>query len=154
MAYDRISNHSIQAIAGMNLAKKGNVRAGLRIIGWGRASPADRPVGGALLPDRGGVRLELLLPAPLLLLCSASAAFAQINIDVGKITCQQFAQAKTVAAPIAAAWLSGYYYGRAGNPSIDLHQLQEQVDNLIYYCWQEKNFELPVMQAIEQSLAR
>ena len=78
----------------MNLAKKGNVRAGLRLMDRGCASPADRSVGGALLLDGGNARLELLLLAPLLLLCSGFPAFAQVNIDAGQITCQQFAEAR------------------------------------------------------------
>jgi len=86
----------------------------------------------------------------LLSLCLSPEARAQVTIDAGKITCQQFVQSKIAAIPIAAAWLSGYYHGKAGNPSIDLQQLQGNVDKLEHYCRQEKNFKQPVMQAIEQ----
>jgi len=86
----------------------------------------------------------------LLSLWLSPEAFAQVTIDAGKITCQQFVQSKITAIPIAAAWLSGYYHGKAGNPSIDLQQVQGNVDKLEHYCRQEKNFKLPVMQAIEQ----
>jgi acid stress chaperone HdeB len=97
---------------------------------------------------------KLFLPALLLSLCPAFPAIAQVTIDAGKITCQQFAQSKVAAVPIAAAWLSGYYHGKAGNPIIDLQQLQGNVDKLERYCQQEKNFKLPVMQAIEQLFVR
>jgi len=49
-----------------------------------------------------------------------------------------------------AAWLSGYYNAKRGNQVIDLQAMHESVSKLEKYCYEEKNFKVPVMQAVEQ----
>jgi acid stress chaperone HdeB len=79
---------------------------------------------------------------------------AQVVIDVSKITCDQYVHSKISTPNYIAAWLSGYYNAKRGNRVIDLQGLQENVNKLEKYCYEEKNFKVPVMQAVEQLFGR
>jgi hypothetical protein len=46
--------------------------------------------------------------------------------------------------------LSGFYHGKRDNRIIDTQGFEENLSKLERFCYQEKNFKLPVMQAIEQ----
>jgi hypothetical protein len=43
---------------------------------------------------------------------STSLANGQVTIDVSKITCNQFAQAKVGSPKTTAVWLNGFYHGK------------------------------------------
>ena len=81
-----------------------------------------------------------------------SSAQAQVTVDASKITCDQFVHGKVGATRTVAAWLSGFYNGKRNNAVIDTQNLQANLDKLEKFCTYEKNFSLPVMQAIEQAL--
>jgi len=81
---------------------------------------------------------------------SSTATRAQMTLDVAKMSCEQFAHSKIAPLRIAAAWLSGYYHGKRNNPVIEMQTLEANADKLEIYCGQEKNYKVPVMQAIEQ----
>ena len=83
----------------------------------------------------------------------ASTAQAQVSIDVSKITCDQYVHAKIATPMYLAAWLSGYYNAKRNNRIIDLQTLEENVSKLQNYCYDEKNFKVPVMKAVEQVLS-
>ena len=85
-----------------------------------------------------------------LILCSVPSAQAQVTIDATKITCDQFVHSKVGAPRVTAAWLSGFYNGKRDNRIIDTQDLEENLSKLENFCYQEKNFKLPVMQAIEE----
>src|SRR5215211_6472623 len=85
-----------------------------------------------------------------LILCSASFARAQVTIDATKITCDQFVHSKAGTPRITAAWLSGFYHGKRDNRIVDPQQFEENLSKLEQFCYEEKNFKLPVMQAIER----
>ena len=74
---------------------------------------------------------------------------AQVTIDVSKITCDQYVHSKITVPNYIAAWMSGYYSAKQNNSFIDIQDLQEKVGKLQNYCYQEKNFRVPVMRAIE-----
>jgi len=51
-----------------------------------------------------------------------------------------------------AAWLSGFYSGRRDSPVIDTQAFEANLTKLEKFCYDEKNFGIPVMQAIEQAI--
>lgn len=77
---------------------------------------------------------------------------AQVTIDASKITCDQFVHGKVGNPRTMAAWLSGFYNGKRDNPVIDTKNFQANVNKLEKFCYDEKNFSLPVMQAIERAM--
>ena len=86
----------------------------------------------------------------LLAVASASSAKAQATIDISKITCDQYVHSKISTPNYIAAWLSGYYNAKRNNRLIDTQALQDNVSKLQNYCYEEKNFKVPVMKAIEE----
>ena len=86
----------------------------------------------------------------LLAIASASSAKAQATIDVSKITCDQYVHSKISTPNYIAAWLSGYYNAKRNNRLIDTQALEDNVSKLQNYCYEEKNFKVPVMKAIEE----
>ena len=90
----------------------------------------------------------------LLAIASASSAKAQATIDVSKITCDQYVHSKISTPNYIAAWLSGYYNAKRNNRLIDTQALQDNVSKLQNYCYEEKNFKVPVMKAIEDSFGK
>ena len=96
---------------------------------------------------------------------------AQVSIDVSKITCDEYVHDK-IPTPdfvsfsavgslearsmlsrwLIAAWLSGYYHAKRNNWIIDLASFEDNVSKLTNYCYDEKNFKVPIMEAVEQVL--
>jgi len=95
------------------------------------------------------MRPKLAVAGLLLVVVSASPAKAQATIDVSKITCDQYVHSKISTPNLIAAWLSGYYSAKRNNQLIDTQVLQDNVSKLQNYCYEEKNFKVPVMKAIE-----
>lgn len=89
--------------------------------------------------------LVLVLPLP-------SSADAQVRIDASKITCDQFVHGKVGVPRTVAAWLSGFYNGKRDSSVLDIREFEKDVIKLQDFCYQEKNFDLPVMQAIDQAI--
>jgi acid stress chaperone HdeB len=79
-----------------------------------------------------------------------SPIHAQITLDVAKITCDQYVHSKITTPNYIAAWLSGYYNAKQNNSIVDPQEIHERVDKLQNYCYDEKNFKVPVMKAIEE----
>ena len=75
---------------------------------------------------------------------------AQVAIDVSKINCDQFVHSKIATPNLVAAWFSGYYSAKQNNNLIDMQDLQEKVGKLQKYCYEEKNFKVPLMRAVEE----
>ena len=73
-------------------------------------------------------------------------------VDVSKITCDQYVHAKITTPNLIAAWLSGYYNAKRNNTIIDLETLEDNVSKVKNYCYDEKNFKVPIMKAVEQVL--
>ena len=97
------------------------------------------------------------------------SAQAQVSIDVSKITCDQYVHDKiptpdfasfsaaavgslqaraTLSRRLIATWLSGYSHAKSNNLIIDLESFEENVNKLNNYCYDEKNFKVPIMEAI------
>jgi hypothetical protein len=81
---------------------------------------------------------------------SATAAQAQVTLDVTKVTCGQFVTYKVTNPKYLAVWLSGYDHGRRGDTLVDTQQLVANADKLESYCL--KNPDVLMMQAAETIL--
>jgi len=86
----------------------------------------------------------------ILAVAAASSAQAQVTIDVSKITCDQYVHSKIATPNYIAAWLDGYYNAKRNNRIIATEDLHNNVGKLQTYCYDEKNFKVPVMKAIEE----
>jgi len=84
--------------------------------------------------------------------CAGSSAIAQVTVDVSKITCDQYVHSRIAAPRLVGAWLSGYYNAKRDNLTLDLQNFEANLTKLEQFCYQEKNFKIPVMQAVEQVL--
>ena len=85
-------------------------------------------------------------------LAASRSARAQVTVDVTKINCDQFVHHKISEPRLIAAWLSGYYNAKRNNLMVDLQTLEENATKVQNYCYDEKNFKVPVMKAVERVL--
>ena len=90
----------------------------------------------------------------ILTLVLALPAQAQISLDISKITCGQFVHSEIAPPRTLAAWLSGFHHGRRNDQTIDPKQFEANLSKLTDFCYDEKNFKLPVMQAVEAVLSK
>jgi acid stress chaperone HdeB len=93
-------------------------------------------------------RLKLLGPSLAILL--ASAAQAQVTIDVSKITCEQLLQNKVADKRNLAIWLSGFQAGKRNDPVVDRLAVESNAERITGYCYSNPN--VAVMQAIDTAL--
>ena len=98
------------------------------------------------------MRGDLVLLGLAISLLSTTLAHGQVTIDVSKITCDQFAQARVGSPKTTAIWLNGYYHGKIGSTTIDTEQSEAMFDELMRYCRMGQNGKVLVMQALEQLL--
>ena len=85
---------------------------------------------------------------------ATASAQAQVIVDVSKITCDQYVHAKITTPNLLAAWMSGYYNAKRNNKIIDLETLEDNVSKVQNYCYDEKNFKVPIMTAIQRVLGK
>ena len=84
-----------------------------------------------------------------------ASAQAQVKVDVTKITCDEFVARPAKITPLyLAAWISGYYHAKRNNWIIDSESFENNVNKLNNYCYDEKNFKVPIMEAIERVLGK
>ena len=102
-------------------------------------------------------------------------AQAQVSIDVSKITCDEYVHDKISTSDfvsfsavgslplearsmlsrwLIANWLSGYYHAKRNNWIIDSESFEDNVSKLTSYCYDEKNFKVPIMEAVERVLSK
>src|SRR5262249_26943283 len=55
---------------------------------------------------------------------------------------------------LIAGWLSGYSHAKSNNLIIALESVEENVNKLTNYCYDEKNFKVPIMEAIVRVLGK
>ena len=85
---------------------------------------------------------------------ATASAQAQVIVDVSKITCDQYVHAEITTPNLLAAWMSGYYNAKRNNKVIDLETLEDNVSKVQNYCYDEKNFKVPIMTAIQRVLGK
>jgi acid stress chaperone HdeB len=86
-------------------------------------------------------------------LLSLSTARAQILIDVSKVTCDQFVHGKIGEPRQTAVWLSGFYSGQRNITVVDQQNFESNFSKLQTFCYDNKNFDMLIMQAIERIMA-
>jgi acid stress chaperone HdeB len=96
------------------------------------------------------MRLNRLVPGLVLAIVSTASAQAQVTLDASKVTCDQFVHSKVGAPRLIGAWLSGFYNGKRDNRILDLQSYEGNLSKLEQFCYVEKNFKMPVMQAVEE----
>ena len=96
------------------------------------------------------MRTDLVLSGLILVFLLSSPAEAQVTLDASKITCEQFVHSKISNPRTFAAWLSGFYSGERNKTILSPQAFDEDLSRLEEFCNNEKNFSIPVMQAIEQ----
>ena len=102
------------------------------------------------LPEDYLMYSKLVAGSLFAVVASASPLHAQMSLDVSKITCDQFVHHKIGNPRMIAAWLSGYYNAKRDNLTIDLQNVEATADKIQFYCENQGNWEVPVMQAIER----
>jgi len=106
---------------------------------------------------------------------AAVSARAQVSIDFSKITCDEYVHDKIPTSDfisfsavgslpfearsmlsrwLIANWLSGYYYAKRNNWIVDSESFENNVNKLNNYCYDEKNFKVPIMEAVERVLGK
>jgi len=73
-------------------------------------------------------------------------------LDASKITCEDYVFYKVSNPAAIVHWLSGYYHGKQNDPIVDPQIFQANVDKLRSFCEQPKNYKVPIMQVIEQTM--
>jgi hypothetical protein len=81
---------------------------------------------------------------------SVATGQAQVTIDAARITCDQFVHSKIAPTRTIAAWLSGFYSGKRDSQVIDSQTFEANLSKLEQFCYDERNFKIQVMQAIEK----
>ena len=79
-------------------------------------------------------------------------AQAQVSVDVSTITCDQVGH--NVQPLNLAAWLSGYYHAKRNNRILDVQAFEENMNKVQKYCYDEKNFKVPIVEAVETVLGK
>jgi len=100
---------------------------------------------------------------------------AQVSIDVSKITCDEYVhdqiptsdfisfsalgplpfEARSMLSRwLIANWLSGYYHAKRNNWIVDSESFENNVNKLNNYCYDEKNFKVPITEAVERVLGK
>jgi hypothetical protein len=100
---------------------------------------------------------------------------AQVSIDVSKINCDEYVHDKIPTSDftsfsavrslslearsmlsrlLIANWLSGYYHAKHNSWIIDPESFENNVNKLNNYCYDEKNFKVPIMEAVERVLGK
>ena len=95
------------------------------------------------------MRVRFIVLGFVLVLSPAVSTHAQTTIDASRVTCDQFVHSKVGSPRLVGAWLAGFYNGKRDKRVIDIQDFEENLNKLEQFCYQEKNFKLPVMQAIE-----
>ena len=106
---------------------------------------------------------------------AAVSARAQLSIDFSKITCDEYVHDKIPTSDfisfsavgslplearsmlsrwLIANWLSGYYHAKRNNWIGDSEGFENNVNKLNNYCYDEKNFKVPIMEAVERVLGK
>jgi acid stress chaperone HdeB len=86
----------------------------------------------------------------LITLLATPTVYAQVTIEVSKITCDQYL-GFTVADPRDInIWLSGYYHGQQGSTALEPQRLKEMANKLRTECLLRENWNVPVMQVIKK----
>jgi HdeA/HdeB family len=97
-----------------------------------------------------GVGISVAASGFIFEVASVTPLHAQTTIDAAKVTCDELTSARAGPPRTIIAWISGYLGAKRDSTVIDPRALRNQVRELQRYCYQQKNFKVPVMKAIEE----
>jgi acid stress chaperone HdeB len=83
----------------------------------------------------------------------APVATAQVTIDIGKITCEQFISFSVTDPNNIAIWLSGYRHGQHTDTIVRPQEFKEDIARLKSACFLRENSKLRVVQVAEKVLS-
>ena len=96
------------------------------------------------------MHFQSMMLAVALTVSGALSCEAQVQIDVSKITCEQFLLFKVTDPQKLAIWLSGYHHGKSGQTIVETEVLKEDYQKVKDHCY--AHFQQPVMEAIEAAI--
>jgi HdeA/HdeB family len=79
---------------------------------------------------------------------------AQVTVEIGKITCQQYLAFSIADPRDINIWLSGYYHGKRGGTALEPQLLKQDAEKLKAECLRQDNSNLPVLQVIEKAMSQ
>ena len=91
-----------------------------------------------------------LYAVSLLGLFGASAAQAQMTVDVSKVTCKQFVTYEITDARTFSVWLSGFYNAQQNNTTVDISKFRTRSNALKDYCLAHQD--IPLLDAVKTVL--
>jgi hypothetical protein len=98
--------------------------------------------------------MKKLVMASLVICFAIGPARAQVSIDFGQITCEQFRLYTVMNPKEIAIWLSGYFRGkRGGGTVVNVQESKDNIFKLEQACASKANYKLPIMQVVEKLLA-
>ena len=68
-----------------------------------------------------------------------SFAHAQVDIDMGRITCGEFLALPEGRADVFAAWMSGWVHQKVGRTEVDLVAFSKNIGNVKSWCASHKS---------------
>jgi hypothetical protein len=77
--------------------------------------------------------------------------YAQVTLDISKVTCDQWAGYKITNPQNIALWLSGYLNGTRANTVLDTQRLTADTRRVRDFCIM--NPQVPIMQAVDKVIA-
>jgi len=81
-----------------------------------------------------------------------TSAYAQVTVDIAKISCEQFLEYRVANPRDIAIWINGFYHGKKGSTIVHPQELRDNVEKLKDACYQSGNAKRPIVQVIEQIL--
>ena len=94
--------------------------------------------------------MRALIQGLIFILIAVPLAYAQVTLDVSKLTCEQYILYKITNPDNITLWLNGYYNGKKGNTIIEPELFKDNAKKVKEYC--RLNLKMTVMQAAETVL--
>jgi acid stress chaperone HdeB len=82
----------------------------------------------------GAIDFIVLSSAAAWMILSPATAYAQVTVDITKITCRQYFAGNIVPTKSMALWFSGYYSGKRGTTMIEMSTIEQNADKMTAYC--------------------
>jgi hypothetical protein len=70
---------------------------------------------------------------------SPSYSSAQVDVDMGRITCGEFLALPDGQSRVFAAWMSGWINQKAGRTQVDLVAFRQNIGNVKSWCGSHKD---------------
>jgi hypothetical protein len=78
--------------------------------------------------------IALLITAAL----APSASQAQVDIDMGRVTCGEVLEMPGASSDLFAAWMSGWVHQKSGRTQIDLMAFKKNIASVKQWCASHK----------------